>query len=107
MQDFRISGKEMNRLTEELKTIQENMESSYNRIASLVQRVEGDGKWSGEQQKKFLAYIKLMEEYHKCFTNNNAENPLQQAIDGLKELEEHVEAFYMDFTEYKKVEGLR
>lgn len=107
MQDFRISGAEMNRLTEELKMIQENMESSYKRIASLVQKIEGDGKWSGEQQKKFLAYLELMEQYHKCFTNNKAENPLQQAIDGLQELEEHVEAFYTDFIEYKKVEGLR
>lgn len=107
MQDFRIAGREMNRLTEELKTVQENMESSYKRIASLVQRVEGEGKWSGEQQKKFLAYLELMEQYHKCFTKNSDENPLQQAIDGLQELEKHVEAFYTDFTEYKKVEGLR
>ncbi len=97
----------MNRLTEELKTVQENMESSYERIASLVQRVGGEGKWCGEQQKKFLAYLELMEQYHKCFTNSNNENPLQQAINGLQELEEHVEAFYTDFAEYKKVEGLR
>ena len=85
MQDFRIAGREMNRLTEELKTVQENMESSYKRIASLVQRVGGEGKWSGEQQKKFLAYLELMEQYHKCFTQNSDENPLQQAIDGLQE----------------------
>lgn len=107
MQDFRISGREMNRLSEELKTVQENIDSSYKRISNLVEKVEDESKWSGKQKDTFLAYIKLMEEYHKSFTDNSEENPIKQALNGLKELDDHVEAFYTDFSEYKKVEGLR
>lgn len=107
MQDFRISGREMNRLTEDLKVVQEKIDSSYKRISNLVQRIETESKWSGKQRDTFLAYIKLMEKYHMSFTDSSENNPIKQALDGLKELEDHVEAFYTDFSEYKKVEGLR
>lgn len=107
MQDFRVSGREMNRLAEELKTVQENIDSSYERIANLVQRIDTEDKWKGKQRDTFLAYIELMEQYHRSFTDNSEENPIKQALEGLKELGENVDGFYTDFSEYKKVEGLR
>lgn len=109
MERFRLVGDHMNQLLADLQMIQEKMESSYSKVKKLEERIETQGEWEGKERDTFLVYLKLMKEYHKCFTDScgkKRDNPLQEAEDALKELEARVDNFYADFPEYQKIEKL-
>lgn len=106
---FRMSGKDMNQMLADLQKVQEKMESSYNKLEQLAKRIEDQEEWEGKERDTFLVYLKLMQEYHKCFTDNcgkKRENPLREAEDALKELGTNIDNFYADFREYKNIEKI-
>lgn len=110
MQDFKMSGANMNCLIENLIKIQNIMDTSYGHLDQLLQRVEGSKEWEGETQKIFMAYMGLMKEYHKRFTSHAPEgygNPLQEALDALNAHSERVDSFYREFSEYRKLEEIQ
>lgn len=109
METIKVSGADMNDLMKDLKNIQEKMESSYEKVKQLKERIENQGKWKGKERDSFLTYFKLMAEYHRCFTDScgkNRENPLKEAIEALEELETHVDSFYTEFPEYRNIEKI-
>lgn len=110
MQDFKMSGANMNCLIENLIKIQNLMDASYGQLDRLLQRVEGSGEWEGEAHTIFMAYMSLMKEYHKRFTNHAPEgcgNPLQEALEALNAHGERVDSFYREFSEYRKLEEIQ
>lgn len=109
MKVVKVSGADMNSLMGDLQSIQEKMESSYQKVKQLKERIENQGDWEGKERDTFLTYFKLMAEYHRCFTDScgkNRENPLKEAMDALKELETHVDSFYTEFPEYRNIEKI-
>lgn len=99
----------MNRLLADLQGVKERMKSSYSRVEQLAGRIETQEEWKGKERDTFLVYLKLMQEYHKCFTDKcgkKRENPLKEAEDALKELETNVDNFYADFPEYRNIEKI-
>lgn len=109
MQDFEMSGKNMNQLIENLVEITESMDTSYNQLIQLLERIEGGADWKGGTKSTFLAYMGLMKEYHRRFTEYAPEgcnNPLKEAQDALKKHGERVDSFYKEFPEYKKLEEI-
>lgn len=99
----------MNQVLADLQMVQEKMESSYDKVKQLTDRIETQGEWEGKERDTFLVYLKLMQEYHKCFTDccgKKRENPLQEAEDALKELEANVDSFYTSFPEYQNIEKI-
>ena len=44
-----------------------------------------------------MAYMGLMQQYHKKFSKANGDNPVQQAIDALKSHGDRVDDFMMNF----------
>lgn len=101
-----MSGANMNQLLTDLKSIQEELNTSYESLSGLLSRIESEQLWKGKEETTFLAYMGLMQQYHKCFTGKTGENPVQMAIDALKAHEERVNDFYTDFQEYKDMEGI-
>ena len=106
MQDFKMSGTNMNDLLTKLKSIQEDIDDSYDLLSQLLSRIEDDKLWKGKEETTFMAYMRLMQQYHESFSNNNGENPVQQAIDALEAHGERVDDFYTGFQEYKNMEGM-
>lgn len=106
MQDFKMSGTNMNDLLTKLKAIQEDIDDSYDLLSQLLSRIEDDKLWKGKEETTFMAYMSLMQQYHESFSNNNGENPVQQAIDALEAHGERVDDFYTGFQEYKNMEGM-
>lgn len=106
MQDFKMSGANMNELLEKLKLIQEDIDASYDGLSQLLGRIDSDNLWKGKEETTFMAYMELMQQYHKCFSNQNADNPVQQAIDALEAHSGRVDDFYIGFQEYKDMEGM-
>ncbi len=109
METVKVSGTDMNVLMKDLQNIQEKMESSYQKVKHLRERIENQEEWKGKERDSFLTYFKLMEEYHRCFTDScgkKRENPLKEAMDALKELETHVDNFYTEFQEYRNIEKI-
>ncbi len=110
MSDFKMSGENMNQLIDNLVKIQNKMNRSYKQLERLIQNVEGGGEWEGEAQKAFLAYMGLMREYHRKFTNyapDGGGKALKEATDALKDHGKRVNAFYREFPEYKNMEGIK
>ena len=106
MQDFKMSGADMNELLMKLKLIKEDLDTSYDSLSRLLTGIESDGLWKGKEETTFMAYMELMQQYHKSFSKNNSENPVQQAIDALEAHGERVDDFYTGFQEYKNMEGM-
>lgn len=106
MQDFKMSGAGMNELLEKLKEIQEEIDRSYDSLSQLLTKVETEKQWKGKQETAFMAYMELMKQYHRSFSNKNGENPVQQAIDALEAHGTRVDDFYNGFREYKDMEGM-
>ena len=106
MQDFQMSGASMDEMLGKLKTIQEDIDNSYEALSQLLARVESEQLWKGKQETAFLAYMELMRQYHKSFSNKNGNNPVKQAIDALEAHGERVDDFYTGFKEYKDMEGM-
>lgn len=69
MQDFKMSGANMNELLTKLKLIQEDIDDSYDTLSQLLARIESEKLWKGKEETTFLAYMELMQQYHKCFSN--------------------------------------
>lgn len=106
MQDFKMSGSNMDDLLTKLKTIKERVDDSYDALTQLMSRIESDKLWKGKEETTFMAYMGLMQQYHKSFSKDNGDNPVQQAIDALKSHGERVDDFYTGFQEYKDMEGM-
>lgn len=54
-----------------------------------------------------MAYMGLMQQYHKSFSKANGDNPVQQAIEALKSHGDRVDDFYDEFQEYKDMEDMQ
>ena len=99
----------MNQLLADLKKAQEKMESAYEKVNQLEERIEGEGAWKGKERDTFLTYFRLLKEYHKCFTQSGGKswgNPMQEAVDAVEELGTNTDGFYTDFSEYQKINNI-
>ena len=99
MQDFKMSGSNMNELLTNMKAIKERIDDSYDELTLLMSRIESDKLWKGKEETTFM-------EYHKSFSKANGDNPVQQAIDALKSHGDRVDDFYDEFQEYKDMEDM-
>ena len=106
MQDFKMSGSNMDDLLTNLKAIKERVDDSYDALTQLMSRIESDKLWKGKEETTFMAYMGLMQQYHKSFSKDNGDNPVQQAIAALKSHGKRVDDFYTGFQEYKDMEGM-
>lgn len=106
MQDFKVSDVAMNEVLEKLKSIQEDIDDAYDLLTQLMGRMDTDNLWKGEQKDTFMVYMQLMQEYHKCFSKKNGDNPVQQAIDAFEAHGKRIDDFYTGFEEYKELEGI-
>lgn len=84
----------MNELLTNMKAIKERIDDSYDEL------------WKGKEETTFMAYMGLMQQYHKSFSKANGDNPVQQAIDALKSHGDRVDDFYDEFQEYKDMEDM-
>ena len=57
MQDFKMSGTNMNDLLTKLKSIQEDIDDSYDLLSQLLSRIEDDKLWKGKEETTFIEQI--------------------------------------------------
>ena len=60
MQDFKMSGSNMNELLTNMKAIKERIDDSYDELTRLMLRIESDELWKGKEKTTFMAYMGLM-----------------------------------------------
>lgn len=63
MQDFKMSGSNMNELLTNMKAIKERIDDSYDELTLLMSRIESDKLWKGKEETTFMAYMGLMQQY--------------------------------------------
>ena len=56
MQDFKMSGSNMNELLTNMKAIKERIDDSYDELTLLMSRIESDKLWKGKEETTFMAY---------------------------------------------------
>ena len=49
MQDFKMSGGNMNELLTNMKAIKERIDDSYDELTRLMSRIESDKLWKGKE----------------------------------------------------------
>ena len=64
MQDFKMSGSNMNELLTNMKAIKERIDDSYDELTRLMLRIERDELRKGKAKTPFLAYMELLKQYH-------------------------------------------
>lgn len=108
MKDFKMSGTNMNQLLTDLQAVQKNLNNSYGIISNLMSRVEEEQAWEGKAKDTFWAYMGLLQQYHKCFADEEEDNnnPIKLAVDALNKLNTNVEDFYTDYLEYCNMEKI-
>ena len=57
MQDFKMSGSNMNELLTNMKAIKERIDDSYDELTLLMSRIESDKLWKGKEETTFMAYM--------------------------------------------------
>ena len=97
----------VNELLTNMKAIKERIDDSYDELTWLMSRIESDKLWKGKEETTFMAYMGLMQQYHKSFSKANDDNPVQQAIEALKSHGDRVDDFYDEFQEYKDMEDMQ
>ena len=107
MQDFKMSGSNMNELLTNMKAIKERIDDSYDELTRLMSRIESDKLWKGKEETTFMAYMGLMKQYNKRISKANGDNTVQQAIEALKSHGDRVDDFYDEFQEYKDMEDMQ
>ena len=55
MQDFKMSGSNMNELLTNMKAIKERIDDSYDELTLLMSRIESDKLWKGKEKTTFMA----------------------------------------------------
>lgn len=50
MQDFKMSGSNMNELLTNMKAIKERIDDSYDELTRLMLRIESDELWKGKEK---------------------------------------------------------
>lgn len=106
MKDFKISGINMNQLSKDLETLQQDIDDAYVLFETLMSRIKSEQEWEGRAKDAFAAYMGLLGQYHVSFSEKGEENPLEMARKALKQAEENVNNYYTDYTAYKDLETI-
>jgi len=80
----------------ELKKIDEQMKSSYEKANALKGRIE-DCDWEGRANDAMVAFMDLIVMFHNKF---NTDSPIEEAIKEYEAFEEVLSDFYRNFPTY-------
>lgn len=103
MGNFKMSGESMNNLLSDLRLVRQNINEAYDLLEKLMTALDSDGIWSGEQRDAFVAYMKLLQQYHRDFTDKGESNSVAEAVEALESHERRIDSFYDEFKEYKDI----
>ena len=106
MGDFKVNMNKMEEIVTKLKTIQADMDNSYDKMSMLMTTIETEKEWNGQAQKEFLAFMRLMQMYHKEFTSELEGNCVEGAIKTISSFIEKVTTFEQDNVEFGKMKGI-
>ena len=60
MGDFKVNMDKMEEIVTKLKTIQADMDNSYDKMSMLMTTIETEKEWNGQAQKEFFAFMRLL-----------------------------------------------
>lgn len=105
MAEFRCDGQGMNRIREQLEQIRDILEDTYVVGRSVQTEIESEGVWQGEAQKTMAAFMDILVQYHKDLGHGGC-SPINQAIEGLGELQVHLGGFYDSWPEWREIQRI-
>ena len=103
--NLRIDESSMNQFMDVFEQMNVELNHAYNKVHALISTIDAGTSWKGESQKTFMAYMKLLEQYHEAFTCVGATQPIAEAGKALTEYQVNTDTFYVDFAEYKTLEA--
>lgn len=103
--NFRVDEDSMNQLMDVFGQLDAELNNAYSKFKTLISAMDNERSWKGESKKTFMAYMKLLEQYHEVFTAAGATQPVTEARKALSEYLANADTFYMDFAEYKILEA--
>lgn len=105
MENFRVDEDRMNQLMNTIDRMNAELSNAYNKFKTLLSEIEGSESWKGESKKIFMAYMKLLEQYHGALASVGSTQPIYEARNTLAGYMASTDTFYTDFTEYKTLEA--
>lgn len=105
MVKFRCDGQGMNRIREQLEQIRDILEDTYVVGSSVQSEIESEDAWQGEAQKTMAAFMDILVQYHKDLGHQGG-SPVSQAIEGLEELQDHLDGFYDSWPEWREIQKI-
>ncbi len=102
----KMDGLEFESQYHDLMFIQMCLQDAYN-AASELQTQIGGNDWKGKAKNEMLAYLDLLKQYQGALIGKtNGSNPVQEGIDALKQLMDHLDSFYSECGVFRELEKL-
>lgn len=102
----KMDGSEFESQYHDLIFIQGCLEDAYNVSNELQGQIRGND-WEGKAKNEMLAYLDLLKQYQGALIGKtNGSNPVQEGVDALKQLMDHLDSFYSECGVFRELEKL-
>ncbi|MEE1303892.1 MAG: hypothetical protein U0K68_01910 [Agathobacter sp.] len=106
MSDFIVDSDKMEQIVTKLEKIQDAMDDSYYKLSMLISEIETEKEWEGQAQKEFLAFMRLLQMYHKEFTSQRVENCIEGAEKAINSFLDKMSRFETENEKFVKMKGI-
>ena len=107
MQDFKMYGEQMNKLSSMLKDIKKELDDTYDELRAVKANIQLGEGWTGDSADGFLLYVDLLDQYHSHFAANGInDNCVKQAVDIFDKFDDIEQNFYDNYETYQKVRNI-
>jgi hypothetical protein len=91
----------------DLTTVQEKLDEAYSSCTELYNEILSSGEWKGEAQKALIAYMDLLKQYLGTLAGKEGGlEPVARGEKAYSDLEAKLNAFYDNYSSYKRLEAL-
>jgi hypothetical protein len=100
---FKCDGASMDSIKGNLVQAQSYMNQAYSQALKLQKEIEAKEDWTGNAELVAEGFLDILVQYQKAF--HGSENPQEEAISALKELDTNLDNFFANWQDYTALEG--
>lgn len=109
--NYKFNLSNLETATERHEQALEQFRDNYASANQLLNEIQSNTTWQGQQREEFEAFLTLIVSYHGDLVGasnhqSHGHDPYQKFVDGLKELNSNLESYTIDsssFQELKRV----
>lgn len=106
-EEFRLIASSIEKLDSDTKEARQILETTYNSIQEIFQRLKFSSTFQGQARNELLGYLDLLQQYHGSLIGKDSDfNPTKSAEEGIEELIENMNNYYDKCVVYKSLEEI-